>query len=82
MLLDEVVQGDIYKLHRELTTYRVTELQREEAGVIRKLRNISRSGIYSNHTIAIQLLSSELSRKQPIVARLRFNVCSLNVVEA
>ena len=48
MLLDENVQDDINKLQREFAAYRITELQREEAGIRSKLRNISRSGIYSN----------------------------------
>ena len=80
MLLDEKVQVGIHKLQRELTIYRFAELQREETGNRRKLRNISRNGIYSNYTIATQL-SSELSSIQSSIVRLRLNVGSVKDVE-
>jgi len=68
MLLDEKVQDAIHKLQRELTTYRIAELQREESAIRGKLRSLNRSGIYSHYTTATQL-SSELSSIQSSIAR-------------
>ena len=57
-----------------------TGLQSEKAGFRCRLRNISRSGVYSQYTIASQL-SSELSSIQSSIARLRLNVGSVKDVK-